>query len=112
MSMEVLESDGVAVFMPVGRLDSNSSGGAEKQVVERIEGGTRQMVFDFGRLDYISSAGLRVVLLTAKLLRPRGGRLAICAMNAQIRDVFEMSGLLGLLTVCDDRDAAARAVGD
>lgn len=106
--MEISEAGSITIFTPIGRLDSNNSGAAEKQLTERISAGSRQVIFDFDRLDYISSAGLRVVLIAAKQLRPLGGKLAICSMNDQIRDVFEMSGLLNLLAIYENRDAAAR----
>lgn len=112
MTMDIQDADSVTVFTPIGRLDSNSSAGAEKQVTERIGAGAKRIVFDFSRLDYVSSAGLRVILMAAKQLRPLGGKLAICCMNAQIRDVFEMSGLLSLLVICDSRDAATSSVAD
>ena len=69
------------------------------------------MVLDLARLDYISSAGLRVVLLLAKKLKQAGGALALCDIQPSVREVFEISGFLAILTVCDTRAQAVAALG-
>jgi stage II sporulation protein AA (anti-sigma F factor antagonist) len=99
----------VLVVKPIGRLDSNSAPGSEKAMLGRIEHGERRMVLDFSALDYISSAGLRVVLILARRLRKADGRLVLFGMNDHNRDVFAISGFLTLLTVLDTRDAAIDA---
>ncbi|MEO1103181.1 MAG: STAS domain-containing protein [Pseudomonadota bacterium] len=96
----------VTVLAPAGRVDTSTAKTFETAALSRIEAGGRAMVFDFGKLDYISSAGLRVVLLAGKRIRAAGGALILCNMNAAIRDVFEISGFLALFTVKDSRAAA------
>lgn len=111
MKIDVVEDGTVTILAFVGRLDTNNAANAEKEVSERIEAGARQLVFDFGELDYISSAGLRVILKAAKQTRAAGGDLAIYGMREKVREVFEMSGFLSILTVRDDRQAAVSALG-
>lgn len=99
------------VVKPEGRLDSNTSPSFEKHILEKIEG-TRKLVVDFANLDYISSAGLRVLLMAAKRARQTSGNMAICNLKGPIREVFEISGFMSILTVCQDRDEAlARVAG-
>ena len=97
---------GVAVMAPKGRIDSTTAKEFETATLNRISGGASKIVFDFAELDYISSTGLRVVLLAGKKLRAAGGALVLCALQPSIRDVFEISGFLGLFEVRDDREAA------
>lgn len=110
MEIEVLEDGPPTIIALTGRLDSRSSADAEAEVSARIDAGVTQLVLDFTNLEYISSAGLRVVLKAAKQIRAAGGEMAIYGVHRKVREVFEMSGFLSILTVRDDRDAAMAAV--
>ncbi|GAB6041643.1 STAS domain-containing protein [Endothiovibrio diazotrophicus] len=110
MNLSEEQRDHAVLLTPEGRLDSNTSQAFEKRVMERIEGGDLRLVIDFSQLDYISSAGLRVLLMTAKRLKPAGGALALCGMRDHIREVFELSGFLPILTVVADTEAALTKV--
>jgi anti-anti-sigma factor len=93
-----------------GRLDGTNAAEAEQALLGRIESGPTRVVLDMTELDYISSAGLRVVLLAAKRLRKAEGALSLCGMKAHIREVFEVSGFLTLFAVSDDVSGARAAV--
>ena len=94
-----------------GRIDSTNSGQIEAAILDRVRQGATRVVLDFSRLDYISSAGLRVVLILAKKLKQTGGRLAVCALKPNIHSIFEVSGFLPLLKVCATSEEALDAVG-
>jgi anti-anti-sigma factor len=97
------------IVTPEGRLDSHTSAGFEKQVREVLASGTKALLMDFSQLDYMSSAGLRVVLLAAKRLQAGGGKLVICGLKDSIAEVFRISGFLAALNVVADRPTALRA---
>jgi len=63
-----------------------------------------------GRLDYISFAGLRVILMAGKRLRAPGGKLVLCGLGEHVRGVFEMSGFLNLFAVVYQLDGALTLV--
>lgn len=87
-----------------GRLDSTNSPAIETQLASQLgEGG---FVLDVSKLDYISSAGLRVVLVIAKKLKQSGTAFLLAGMQPHIRDVFEISGFLTILDVAASRDDA------
>jgi hypothetical protein len=69
-------ADDVCEMRPTGRIDSATGPAFEKDVLRQIEEGKRRMLLDFAELVYISSAGLRVVLLAAKRMKSAGGKLA------------------------------------
>ena len=98
--------DAMQVFRPVGRLDSATSGELEALLVEQLDAGCNGIVLDLADLDYISSAGLRVILMTGKRLRAAGGRLVLARMRDSVRDLFEMSGFLGLFPLADSVEQA------
>lgn len=93
-----------------GQLNSGNATNAENDIVGLLAQGHRNLILDFTNLDYISSAGLRVVLVAAKRLKPEGGRLVLFGMQPQVREVFEISGFLNILEVLDSRDEAIARV--
>ncbi|MEJ0052424.1 MAG: STAS domain-containing protein [Methylovirgula sp.] len=99
-------SDDVCEVRPQGRIDSATGPAFERDVLQQIEGGHRRLLLDFADLVYISSAGLRIVLLAAKRMKSAGGRLVLCSLNPQINEVFEISGFSRILDILPSRDAA------
>jgi anti-anti-sigma factor len=82
-----------------GRIDANCAKDLENQCLEWIEKGEKQMVMDFTQVNFISSAGLRVILLVAKRLEPLGGRVKLAGLNTTLKDVFEISGFSKLFVI-------------
>jgi anti-anti-sigma factor len=103
-------ADAVLEVRPSGRIDSNTGPAFEREILQQIDGGQRRLLLDFGDLLYISSAGLRIVLLAAKRMKGAGGRLVLCSLNPQIAEVFEISGFSRILDILPSRDAALLAL--
>jgi anti-sigma B factor antagonist len=110
--MEIIENqkEDVSIFKLNGRLDSNTSPALEKKLVAAIENGTRNMVIDFENLDYISSAGLRIILKTTKDLKRSDGNIVLCAMQDYVREVFEIAGFDTFLPIFSTVDEALTKV--
>ncbi|MET1114143.1 MAG: STAS domain-containing protein [Comamonas sp.] len=104
MNLEQERRGDILIVCPGGRLDSSSSPELERLLTEQLETGCQRLVLDFSRLDYISSAGLRVVLLTGKKLRASQGRMVLVSLQDMVREVFDMSGFLALFAVADTLD--------
>ena len=104
MNLELETRNDVLILRLVGRLDSSSSPELERMVNEQLAAGTQRLVFDFSALDYISSAGLRVILLAGKKLRASKGKLVLVGLRDMVREVFDMSGFLTLFAVADTVD--------
>jgi len=77
-----------------GRLDGLSSPDLEHQVTALIASGARSLTFDLSGLDYVSSAGLRVFIIAAKMLKASGGVAQFTSLTPAVHDVFHISGLL------------------
>ncbi len=99
------------VIAPFGRVDSVSSGELERHVVGRLDAGARRVVIDLARVEYISSAGLRVLLIAAKRLKPPQGALALCGLGPSVRTVLELAGFMSLFAVEPGREQALARVG-
>jgi anti-anti-sigma factor len=95
-----------------GRLDAVTSPQLEQDLNVRIEQGDEHVIMDLADLDYISSAGLRIVLSTAKKLQSKGGSFVLCNLRKMVVDVFNLSGFSSFLSITDSlEDALARSRG-
>lgn len=94
------------VVSAAGQLNSANAAEAESQLMGLMDDAVHHWVLDLSRLDYISSAGLRVVLLVAKRLKQNAGRLVLCSLQPNVLEVFDISGFLAILTVVDTRETA------
>lgn len=81
-----------------GRLDTTTAPELES-VVKEIESTTTSLALDFKSLDYLSSAGLRVILAAQKLMNKKKGRMIIKNVNDVIMEVFEVTGFTEILTI-------------
>ena len=97
--MEILKTqeDTSLVLALVGRLDTVTAPALEAEVSNSLDGVT-QLVMDFEKLDYISSAGLRVLLSAQKRMNKQGS-MTVKNVNADIREVFEITGFCDILTI-------------
>ena len=100
--MEIIKNinNGEGIFSLKGRLDTTTAPSLDAAVNEAI-GSLDKIVFDFAELEYLSSAGLRVILCTQKAMAAKNGSLIIKHVNDTIMDVFDMTGFTSILTIED-----------
>ncbi len=94
------------VMAPEGRLDARSAQGFGEQLLGRIDGGETSIVLDLSRIDFLGSAGLRVVLSAAKRLRDVDGQFAVCGLGERVREVFRVGGFDAIIDIHSDRPTA------
>ncbi len=104
--------DGTLIANVGDRIDGTEAREFQETLAAEIDDDLKGMVLDFEQLNYISSAGLRVILLTARVLQRQGGKLAICSLSDSIREVFEISGFDKIIPVHASRAEAAAAVAN
>lgn len=92
------QSSALVIHMK-GRIDASSAKDLEQQCLGLIGTGEKNLILDFSEVDYISSAGLRVVLLIGKQLSSSDSSLKLCSMNEIIMNVFEISGFSKLFKI-------------
>lgn len=110
MQISTRTRDGITVVALAGQLDSHTSLQAQKELDALLAGAGNRIAVDFTALDYISSAGLRVLLGMAKKLRSSGGALRTFGANATVREVFEISGLTAILPLSAGEEEALAAM--
>jgi anti-anti-sigma factor len=98
MQISTRTSNDIHIVAISGSMDSTTSPEAQKSLTA-VLAGAKKVALDFTQLDYISSAGLRVLLGAAKQLRASGGRLGMFGLNQSVREVFDISGFSTILSI-------------
>ena len=89
--------DGEKLTLAIGgRLDTNTSPELE---AEMTLDGVKEVVFDLAGIEYISSAGLRVLMAAQKAMMACGGKMSVASPNAMVKGVFDMTGLSSVFTI-------------
>jgi anti-anti-sigma factor len=109
MKIETRNVYDVLVVDMSGTLDSTSSGEAGDRIVDIAKGEHRRVLLNLEKVDYVSSAGLRVILRGAKLLQVNRGELKICNANTPVKDVLETSGFNSLIKIYSTEQQAVSA---
>ena len=99
MDISTRMQNGVTLVVFAGSLDSNTSPKAQQEIEGVLAAGARKVAIDCSGLDYISSAGLRVMLGAAKKLSGAGSGLRLFGLNQSVREVFDISGFSKILAV-------------
>jgi anti-anti-sigma factor len=107
MKIETRNIYDVLVVDMSGKLDSTSSGDAGDRIVDI--GAHKRVLLNLEKLEYLSSAGLRVILRGAKLLQVHQGELKICNATGLVRNVLETSGFNSLIKIYDTEKEAFSA---
>ena len=106
--MEIKREDinGTAVLAISGRLNVTTTAVLEEALKKLFDEGSNKILIDCVALEYISSAGLRVLLAAAKTAKKAGGEISISGMSASVRQVFEISGFTTIFPIFDSKDEA------
>ena len=106
MNIEARFSGDTAVGVVSGRVDSSNAKEFDAELSGIIDGGATNLVLDCGSLRYISSAGLRALLIAIRKTNQAGGALALCHVPENILEVLEVSGFVRLTKVFDTVEEA------
>ncbi len=109
MNISIEKDNGLAVVSASGKLDAVNCGELEGALDEIIADGGAAIILNLDGLLYISSAGLRVLLKTAKNLR-NTGTFVLCALSENVKEIIEMSGFSNFMNIYKDISAAKLAI--
>jgi anti-anti-sigma factor len=101
-----MQEAGQVVILVSGRMDAESAPQFEDKCKACIAEGHTGLIVDLGELTYVSSMGLRSFITVAKTLQDKGGALRLCRLKGLVKQVFEITGLLGMFRVYDSVEAA------
>ena len=97
MNIEIIKNENIVIKIK-GRLDTTSSP-ILNQKIQELEIDKDLLIIDFKELDYISSAGLRVLLAIKNMLEEKGRQLEIHNVNEVITEVFNVTGFINILNI-------------
>ena len=108
--MEITErkAGNVCVVGVAGRLDSGTAESFGQRLHHLIDGGERSLVVDGATLEYVSSAGLRVLLVAAKRLKAANGRIVLSSLKPHILEVFEIAGFTSVFPIYGNAEQAVQ----
>lgn len=96
----------VLIMRIQGRLDAISSPVTEKKVLEKIIEGSHKLILNFSEVDYLSSAGMRMLLTTTKKIKTLSGQLIVCSISSNVMDILKMSGFDHILQLAESEEEA------
>ena len=97
MTIEKKINNDVVTLIVSGRLDTQTAPELENEL-DSVLGGLKELTFDFANLEYVSSAGLRVILKAQKAMNAQGS-MKLTGVNDSIMEVFDITGFLDILTI-------------
>jgi anti-sigma B factor antagonist len=108
-SIKTKYADGVAVIYPHGHLDAHNVARFEKEIVRLIRDNQFNIIINGRELNYITSAGMGIIMGYIDEVREKGGDIKLCALNARVYDTFDLVGFTGIYDfVADEETAVAR----
>jgi anti-anti-sigma factor len=109
MELTELKQDQVMIVSIQGRLDTTNYMVLEKRLMELIDEGQIHLVINCKSMDYVSSSGLRILLMALKKVTSLKGRFILCALQDNIREIFEISGFTSIFDIFPDQDTALKS---
>ncbi len=84
--------DSISILRFEGNLDMNTAKGAQESVDKVIDGGAVKLIINFEKVNFVSSAGLRILLYAAKRMKHADGEMRICGLNDSVQEIFQITG--------------------
>ncbi len=108
LNIQIEEDQGITLVRVEGRLDAASAPLLEKKLVEQVEGGKTKLLLDFAKVNYLSSAGMRLLLSTTKKLKGSGG-LHLCSVGEEVIEIIKMAGFERIIQIFPTEQEALQA---
>ena len=108
LKIELENIEGRVLLRLEGRLDAASAPLLEKKIGNLLEEGHFLLILDFTRVDYLSSAGLRVLLAASKKSKQKKGTLILCSLQDEVFEIVKMTGFDKILSICSNEKEALR----
>ncbi len=110
LELQADQTEGALVISVTGRIDGLNAQEFHENLDKEIAGSDNPVVLDLEKLSYISSAGLRSILLVAKTLQGKNTRFILCSLPGPIKEIFEIAGFDKIIDVLESRSDAIAAV--
>ena len=109
MEIDTKEKNEIRILSVKGSIDADTASEFDQSLEKQISTGRDKIILDLSRLEYISSAGLRVIMKAAKKMEITGGEMAIVGLRGVVQEVFKVSGFYSLFNIYDSEEEAVLA---
>lgn len=109
MDLTVTEHGDIKIIHLEGKLDVNLSIEIEAEFEKMIDAGTKKMVLDLRKVEYLSSSGLRIFISAMRKLKEKKGKLVLCNITPMVKKIFKIVELEDLFEIYDSIDKAVAA---
>jgi anti-sigma B factor antagonist len=109
MEIDIKEMNEIQILSVKGSIDADTASEFDQSLEKQISGGRDRIILDLSQLEYISSAGLRVIMKAAKKMEITGGEMAIVGLRGVVQEVFKVSGFYSLFNIYDSEEEAVLA---
>ena len=92
-----------------GRLDTTNYSVLEKKLMALIDDGDIRLLVNLSKMDYVSSSGLRILLMALKRITMAKGKFALCSLQENIKEIFEISGFTNIFEIYGNEEAGLKA---
>lgn len=93
-----------------GRLDASTSNDLNTKALGIIEAGKTKLIFDFKAMDYLSSAGMRVLLGVSKKIKSVNGKFIVCSLTKEVLEIIKIAGFQQILHITDNEEKALQEI--
>ena len=108
MEINEQETDQCVIIGITGRLDTTNYSILEKKLMELIDNRQDKILVDCSKMDYVSSSGLRILLMALKKITMQKGKFVLCGLQENIHEIFEISGFTSIFEIHSSPDEALK----
>lgn len=112
MEIKYSKKDDITIVTINGKMDTYSSEDFESSMLQILELGDKKIIIDFSNVDFISSAGLRVLIMTAKKLKAVNGVLFLSSFKDYLKDMMDTVGFSSIFNIHPSVDEAIKKLTD
>lgn len=109
MDVKISSTDKVVTISVEGSIDSNTAGDLQAQIMEKVVE-SQNVLLDFSKVDFVSSAGLRVLLMIYRQIKSKNGKVVLVGVSEEIQDVMSMTGFVNFFEITDTIENALKTL--
>jgi anti-sigma B factor antagonist len=106
MNLKEITSDKAIIIEIEGRLDTTNFSQLENKIMGHVDAGKINILVDCSNMDYVSSSGLRIFLMSLKKITSLNGHFVLCGLQENIQEIFEISGFTSIFKIYDTQKIA------
>jgi anti-sigma B factor antagonist len=103
MTVDIKEQNNVVIVSITGSIDSKTAGEFQKQILEGTAD-TSKVIMDLSKVDFVSSAGLRILLMVYRQIKSKDGKVILVGVSEEIQDVMSITGFINFFEISESVD--------